>query len=180
MAATAQWYEDNGAATGSPAKGTTRTLISDPENSGPQNDFKSVDDVTTSASDAKITAGQNSFHKYRFVKFSGSFSEISSVKFAHTAGNMGAGTTLAGKVTSTYQTPSMEALSGATDISVPTTIDGGQAVLLATSGPEATSPSNKLTAEGYTQYMVTQLQTQTTATAGRIGDKTMTLQWNEN
>lgn len=173
MAATAAWYEDNGAATGSPAKGTTRAAA-------PNGDFKSVDDISTPRANARIIAGQNSFHKYRFVRFTGTFNEVSAGKFAHTAGAVGTGLDIVNKVTSTYATPSRAALSGSTNINAITPIASGQDVLFATSGPEAASPSANLTAAGYSQYIVTQLQTQASAAAGDIGDKTMTFQWNEN
>lgn len=173
MAATAAWYEDNGAATGSPAKGTTR-------GAAPNGDFKSVDDVATPRSSARIIAGQNSYHKYRFVRFTGTFNEVSAGKFAHTAGSLGTGLTIVDKVTSTYATPSRAALSGSTDISAVTAINSGQSVSFSTVGPEGASPTSNLTAAGYSQYIVTQLQTLATAAAGDIGDQTMTFQWNEN
>lgn len=173
MAATAQWYEDNGTATGSPAKGATRTIA-------PNGDFKSVDDVATARASARIIAGTNSFEKYRFVRFTGTFNEVSAGKFAHTAGVLGTGLTVVDKITSTYATPAVAALSGSTDISAVTAINSGQSVSFSTVGPEGASPTSNLTAAGYSQYIVTQLQTLATAAAGDIGDKTMTFQWNEN
>lgn len=172
MAATAEWFEDNGAATGTPAKGATRTAA-------PGGDWKSVDNTTTTRQNARIIAGQNSFCKYRFVKFGGTFNQISNGRFAHTAGTLGVGLTIVGKVTSTYQTPARTALAGSTNMSAITPINSGQAVQFSTTGPEGTAASS-LTAAGYSQYLVTQLQTQAAATAGDIGDQTFTLQWNEN
>jgi len=58
MPATVVWQEDNGTATGSPAKGATRANAS-------QVDWKSVDDIATSRNTATIIAGQNSFPKYQ-------------------------------------------------------------------------------------------------------------------
>lgn len=172
MTATAAWYEDNGTATGSPAKGTSRGAAS-------QVDWKSVDDIATARASATIIAGQNSYPKYQFVQFGGSFTQISAGKFAHTAGTLGTGLALYGKVTSTYATPATSALSGATDISGITAIGSGATVQFSTTGPENASPSSTLTAAGYTQYMVTQLQTQATAAPGAIGNQTLTFQWNE-
>ena len=173
MAATAQWYEDNGAATGSPAQGATR-------NAAANGDFKSVDDVATPRASARIIAGQHSFHKYRFVRFIGTFNEISAGKFAHTAGTLGTGLSIVDRITSTYATPARTALASSTDITAVTAIASGQDVSFSTVGPEGASPTTNLTAAGYTQYIVTQLQTLATAAAGDIGDKTMTFQWNEN
>lgn len=173
MAATAVWQEDNGAATGSPAKGTTRA-------NAPQGDFKSVDDITTPRADATIIAGQNSYHKYQFVKFTGTYNELSAGKFAHTDGSLGTGLTIVDKITSTYATPATSALSGSTDITASEDINDGQDVLFSTVGPEGGSPSATLTAAGYSQYIVTQLQTSAAAAAGDIGEQTLTFQWNEN
>lgn len=173
MTATAAWYEDNGAATGSPSKGTTRAATS-------QCDWKSVDDIATSKNTATIIAGQNSYHKYQFLSFTGTFNSISAGKFAHTAGSLGTGLTLVDKITSTYAAPATTALSGSTDITSTTAIASGQTVLFATSGPENASPSASISAAGYSQYIVTQLQTTTGAAAGDIGSQTLTFQWNEN
>lgn len=173
MAATAQWQEDNGAATGSPAKGTSRGNASNVN-------WKSVDDTSTAYTSATIIAGDNSYEKYQFVKFTGTFNQISAGKFAHTAGTLGTGLALKGKITSTYAKPSTSSMSGSTDISTATAINSGASVNFATSGPEASSPTSTLSASGYTQYIVTQLQTAPSAAAGDIGSQTLTFQWNEN
>ena len=172
MAATAVWQEDNGAATGSPAKGATR-------NNANQVDWKSVDDINTPRANAPIIAGQNSFHKYQFVRFTGTFNQISAGRFAHTAGALGTGVTLVDKITSTYATPSRAALSGSTNITSTTAINSGQAVNFSTTGPEGTAAPT-LTAAGYSQYCVTQVQTTAAAAAGDVGNQTLTFQWNEN
>src|SRR4051794_18136300 len=83
--ATFDWQEDTGTATGSPAKGTTRTTgITDVnwKNSGVQTDVYSS---------FPITAGNNSFEKWQFGKFTGTFNQILTGKFAHTAGACGTG-----------------------------------------------------------------------------------------
>ena len=172
MAATTQWQEDNGAATGSPAKGTTRGNASNV-------DWKSVDDTSTSRTTATIIAGQNSYGKYNFVKFTGTYNQISAGKFAHTAGTIGSGLSLKSKVSSSYATPSTAALSGSSDISSAISIDTGADVNFSTTGPEG-SASSTLNAAGYTQYLITQLQTLASAAAGDIGSQTLTFQWHEN
>lgn len=173
MAATAVWQEDNGTQTGSPLKGTTRANAS-------QVDWKSVDDIATARASAPIIAGQNSYPKYQFVKFTGTFNQISAGKFAHTAGTVPANITLVDKITSTYATPATSALSGSTDITSTTAIGSGQDVDFSTVGPEGGSPTSSITAAGYTQYIVTQLQPGASAVAGDIGNQTLTFQWNEN
>lgn len=172
MAATTNWYEQNGTAAGSPAQGTESSISSC--------DWKSVDDSTTSRASAPVLAGANSYTKYIYLKFSGTFNQVSAVKFAHTAGTLGTGISLKGKITSTYETPSTSSMSGSTDITSTTTIGSGASVLLSTTGPNGTSTSSSQTTTCYTQYIVTQVQTTSSASAGDSGTVTLTVQYNEN
>jgi hypothetical protein len=172
MTATATWYEQNGTAAGSPAAGTQSTVSSI--------EWKSVDDSTTPRASAPIQAGSNSYGKYNYLGFSGTFNQISAVKFAHTAGTLGTGISLMGKVRSTYATPSTAALSSASDITATTTIGSGASVLLGTTGPNDTSPAASQTTNCYTQYINTQVQTTGSASAGDTGTVTLTIQYNEN
>jgi hypothetical protein len=116
MPATFEFNEDNGAATGSPAKGTTRTTARTERN------FKNIDDSTTAYSSSPIVAGNNSYTKYQFGKFTGTFNQVLNGKWsAHTApaGSLATGLTLHGKVTSTYTTPATTADSGISSPPVP-------------------------------------------------------------
>ena len=171
MAATTTWFEQNGTASGSPAHGTESTISSC--------DWKSVDDSTTSRASAPVLAGSNSFHKYIYLKFTGTFNQISAVKFAHTAGTLGTGISLKSKVTSTYATPATTALASSTDITSTTAIGSGASVLLSTTGPNGSTSASQTTT-CYTQYIVTQVQTTTAANAGDSGTVTLTVQYNEN
>lgn len=171
MAATTTWYEQNGTASGSPAHGTESTISSC--------DWKSVDDSTTSRASAPVLAGSNSYHKYIYLKFTGTFNQISAVKFAHTAGTLGTGISLKSKVTSTYATPATTALASSTDITSTTAIGSGASVLLSTTGPNGSTSASQ-TSTCYTQYIVTQVQTTTAANAGDSGTVTLTVQYNEN
>lgn len=171
MAATTTWYEQNGTASGSPAHGTESTISSC--------DWKSVDDSTTSRASAPVLAGSNSYHKYIYLKFTGTFNQISAVKFAHTAGTLGTGISLKSKVTSTYATPATTALASSTDITSTTAIGSGASVLLSTTGPNGPTSASQTTT-CYTQYIVTQVQTTTAANAGDSGTVTLTVQYNEN
>lgn len=171
MAATTTWYEQNGSATGSPAHGTESTISSC--------DWKSVDDSTTSRASAPVLAGSNSYDKYIYLKFTGTFNQISAVKFAHTAGTLGTGISLKSKITSTYATPATTAMSSSTDITSTTSIGSGASVLLSTTGPNGSTSASQ-TATCYTQYIVTQVQTTSAANAGDSGTVTLTVQYNEN
>lgn len=174
MAANFEFDEDNGAATGSPSKGTTRNHAVANVN------WKSVDDVATAYSAAPINAGENSFPKYQFGHITGTFNQISAGLFAHTAGALPSNTTLYGGVTSTYATPSQAATAGLTDISAPVAITSGAAVNFSTVGPEGAAPAATLSAAGYTQYLVTQVRTTGAAATGDSGSITLTLRYSEN
>lgn len=176
MAATFEYNEDNGTGTGSPLKGTTRATAV------VQVNWKNADDVTTTAyTAAPITAGNNSYTKYQFGKFTGTFNQISAGLWAHTAGVLGTGLTLKGVVTSTYATPSTTTnASLSTNMTSVIAIGSGAAVSFHTTGPEAASPTTTLSAAGYTQYLATQLQTTGSASAGDTATVTLTLQYNEN
>jgi len=185
MAATFNWCEDNGTQTGSPLRGTTRS-----QNATPPTDvsWKNTDDAKTASggtlySASPIVAGTNSYIKYQYGQFSGSFNQILNCKWsAHTspAGALATGLTLVGKVTSTYATPVTTAMSGSTDFTTAVAIGSGTSVNFSTTGPEAASPTATLSAPGFTQYLATQLQTSGSAAAGDMAAVTMTLQYDEN
>lgn len=175
MAATFEYDEDNGAATGSPSQGTTRnTAVT-------QVNWKNTDDVSTAYSSSPITAGNNSYTKYQFGKFTGTFNQISAGLWAHTAGTLGTGLTLKGVVTSTYATPATSANAAlTTNMTSVIAIGSGATVNFSTTGPQAASPTSTLSAAGYTQYLASQLQTTGSAAAGDTATVTLTLQYNEN
>ena len=186
MAATFNWCEDNGTATGSPAHGSVRA-----QNSAPPIDvsWKSIDDAKTAStgtpySGAPVFAGQNSFSKYQYGQFSGTYNQILNGKWsAHTspAGTLAAGLSLVGTVTSTYVTPSQAAnASLTTNFTTAVAINSGNTVQFA-ADPSSASPAATLASGGgFTQYLVSQIQTTTTAAAGDMAAITVTLQYDEN
>src|SRR6185369_10041100 len=126
--------------TGSPAKGTTRTTgMTD-------NNWKNIDDSTTAYSSSPITAGNNSYERWMFGKFSGTFNQILSGLWAHTLTAFGTGLTLKGAPTCTgdasrllYTTPSTTANTNlTTDMTSAIAIGSGVAVCFGATGPEAT------------------------------------------
>jgi hypothetical protein len=176
MPATFDWESDNGAATGSPAQGTTR-------NTGrTDNNWKNVDDASSSYSSSPITAGNNSYTVYMFGKFSGTFTQIQSGLWNNTSGDMGTGLTLMGVVTSTYATPATSTNSALTvNMSTHGLISAGQTVLFSGTGPQAASPASSTTSNpSYTQYLATQLTTTSSAAAGNTTTVTLTFQYLEN
>ncbi len=183
MAATFEFEEDNGVATGSPPKGTTRTAARTECN------WKNIDDSTTAYSSSPITAGNNSYEKWQFGHFSGTFNQILSGLFQHTAGAFGTGLTLKGQKAMTvdgdnltYTTPSTTANANLTkDQTAVAAIGSGVAVWFGATGPEATGKAASMTTNPcYTNWLTTQLQTTGSAAAGDTVTATMTLEYQEN
>lgn len=176
MASLFSFGEDNGAQTGSPQKGTSRTFARGECN------WKNIDDSATAYSTQPITAGGNSFTKYQFGAISGTFNQISNAKVAHTSGVLGAGLLLRMAVTSGYSTPVTGTLSSGLDVTLTGTIAStGIAMNFGSGGPEsATGTSWTTVATGYTQYFVTQLQTTTGASPGDTATVGITLQYDES
>lgn len=183
MAATFDWEADTGAATGSPAKGTTRTTgMTD-------NNWKNIDDSTTAYSSAPITAGNNSYERWMFGKFTGTFNQILSGLWAHTATAFGTGLTLKGVAATAgdgsrpiYTTPSTTANATFTvDMTSAISIGSGVAVFFGATGPEATGKASSMTTNPcYTNYLGSQLQTTSSAAAGDTSSITLTLSYSEN
>ena len=185
MAATFNFCEDNSTQTGSPLHGTTRSGFNTDTHYATDVNWKNADDCTansgTAYNAAPVIAGNNSYTKYQYGKFTGTFTQIASGLFAHTAGTLGTGLTLKGTVSSTYATPATSANSSlTTDMTTAISIGSGLAVNFATSGPENASPTSTLSAAGYTQYLATQMQTTSGAAAGDSATVTLTLQYAEN
>jgi len=183
MAATFAWDEDNGAQTGSPTKGTTRNAGETTVN------WKNVDDVATAYTTSPITAGNNSYEKWQFGHFSGSYNNILAGLFAHTLTAFGTGLTLKGTPACTgdgdrllYTTPATSANANLTnDMTTAIAIGSGVAVFFGATGPEATGKASTIAANpAYTNYLTTQLQTTGSAAAGDTATVTLTLQYDEN
>ena len=183
MAATFEFNRDTGTQTGSPTKGTTRTTAVTDYN------WKNTDTYGTAYSAAPITAGNNSFEIWNFGKFSGTFNQILSGLFAHTATAFGTGLTLMGPAACTgdgdrllYTTPSASTNSNlTTDMTSAIAIGSGVAVCFGATGPEATGKATSMTSNPcYTNYLATQLQTTGSAAAGDTAQVTLTLQYQEN
>lgn len=183
FAATFDWQSDHGTATGSPPKGTTRST------GRTDNNWKNIDDAASAYSSNSITAGNNSFEIWMFGKFTGTYNQILNGRFAHTATAFGTGLTLKGPTSmtadgdnETYTTPATTANSNlSVDMTSTTAIGSGQVVWFGATGPEATGKTSSTTSNpGYTNWLVTQLQTTGSAAAGDTANVTLTLQYEEN
>ena len=183
MAATFAWDEDHGAATGSPSHGTSTSAGVTEVN------WKNADDSSTAYSSAPITAGNNSYEKWQFGHFSGTYNQISNGLFAHTATAFGTGLTLKGTPACTsdgtrllYTTPATTANANlTTDMTGVIAITSGVAVAFGATGPYATGKGASTTSNpAYTNYLTTQLQTTGSAGAGDTATVTLTLRYDEN
>jgi hypothetical protein len=185
MAAVFTWCEDNGTATGTPARGTTQSGFGADTHNPTEVNWKNIDDNAanggTAYSAAPITAGNNSYTKYQYGRFASGFNQISAGLYAHITTAFGTGLTLKGTVSSTYATPATSANAAlTTDMTTAISIGSGLSVNFSTTGPYDGSPASTLSAAGYTQYLATQLQTTTSAAAGDTAQVTLELQYNEN
>lgn len=176
MAATFVWEEANGAG---------QTITS----SRSEVNWKNIDDSTTAYGSSPIAAGNNSFEKWQYGKFSGSFNQILNGKFAHTAGALGTGLTLKGPPTMTadanrltYTTPSTAANASLTnDMTAVIAIGSGVAVWFGATSANASGKAASMTTNPcFTNYLTTQLQTTGSAAAGDTATVTLTLQYDEN
>lgn len=183
MPATFAFDRDTGTQTGSPTKGTTRSAGTTDTN------WKNTDTYGTAYTAAPITAGNNSFEIWNFGHFSGTFNQILTGLFAHTATAFGTGLTLKGTPACTgdgdrllYTTPSATANANlSVDMTSAIAIGSGVAVCFGATGPEATGKATSMTTNPcYTNYLTTQLQTSGSAAAGDTATVTLTLQYNEN
>lgn len=184
MAATAQFVEDNGAATatssslGGANKGTTRTT-------GVANvNWKAIDDATTAYHASPITAGTNSYSKFQSVLFTGTFNQIANCLYQHVTGNLGAGLTIKGFVSGSgiYATPTQTTVAAFTyDMSSTGLISTGYSVKVGAGGPEASGKATSTTSNpAWSEYIGTQLQTTVAASAGDSVTNFFQFRWDEN
>lgn len=176
MAATFEWDEANGA-------GETVT------HNRTETNWKNIDDSTTAYTAAPITAGNNSFDKWQYGHFSGTYNQILGGLWSHTAGTLGTGLTLKASPTMTadadrlaYATPSTTTNANLSyDATAITAIASGKVVYFGATGPANSGKAASTTANpAYTNYLTTQLQTTGSAAAGDTATVTLTLRYQEN
>lgn len=170
--------EDNGTAVGSAARGTTRTT-------GVSNvNWKNADDTVTAYSSVPIDAGNNSYEKFHYLLFSGSYNQISNGLFNHVSGVLGAGLTLKAWISGSgfYTTPSTTANAGFLyNLTATGNIATGIAFRLGGQGPELTGKGTSTNANpAFSEYFGTQLQTTIAASAGDTAVVYFQYKWQEN
>ena len=168
MAATYQWagwYDTAGSPT-----------TADLGVSGNLFNFKTSNDLATPAdyTSYPITAGNNSYDVWLRGHYTGTFNQIQNLKFWKSAGALGTGEVL-------------NFVGNVTAFDDPTTGDSGHAVgAVPTASPGSANVSlegslaGSLTADGFSDFIVLQLQTTTAAEAGDTKTFTFTLTYDEN
>ncbi len=176
MAATFEWDEANGA-----GETVTHTRT--------ETNWKNIDDSTTAYTAAPITAGSNSFDKWQYGHFSGTYNQILGGLWSHTAGAFGTGLTLKASPTMTvdadrlaYATPAVATNANLSyDATAVTAIGSGKVVFFGATGPANSGKAASTTSNpAYTNYLTTQLQTTGSAAAGDTATATLTLRYQEN
>lgn len=161
MAASTQWSESN--------------LVGEVVTDGISNlNFGSVDDNDIVTTAYPIVQNTNSFGKYIRIKFGGTWTEISNMKFWKSAGAYVTGELIKASGNATYATPSASATG---DSTIPTV--EGSALTLNSYEDEATIVYGNSGVTGYTDYMRFQLQTTGSTPAGAVNQKTITFQYDE-
>lgn len=179
MASTFQFCEDNGAALGNPARGTTSTT-------GISNfNLKNIDDTSTTYSSVPITAGNNSYSKYIWGLWTGSFNQITTVKFNHISGVFGAGLSLFCGISGSgfYNTPATTSASLFTNDITNTGASSvtGLTVLVGSSGPHFSGKAaSTVSNPAYSEFIGVQLRTTVAASAGDTVTYVGEISWQEN
>lgn len=174
MASAADFIEDNG--TLSAGRGTTRTFRRTECN------WKNSDSSSDAYASFPITTGQNSYIKYMALAVTGTYNSLSAGKFGHTTGIFGAGLKLLLVSTSGYSTPTATTCSTGVDATLCSGLaDASQTVYFSAVGPEGpVCLATFVTASGYTNYLVSQLVTTTSASAGDTSTATLSVSYTES
>ena len=131
----------------------------------------SIDMSGLTPSTYPVIAGANAFEKYLKAKFSGTFTEISNMKFWKSAGSLKTGEAIKADLVTSYAQP-VATTSTVAVTNVPTVV--GSAITVLSAAGTAT-----ITAPGYTRYIALQLQTTASTPAGALNTKTFTFQYDE-
>ncbi len=133
--------------------------------------FGSVDGANIVVATYPVTAGQNSYEKYIRAKFSGSFNEISNMKFWKSSGTVVTGESIKAAANVAYVQP-----VNTTSVVATSDVPESSATALAIQSAAGTTT---ITVAGYTKYVCIQAQTTTATPAGSVNQKTFTFQYDE-
>jgi len=119
-----------------------------------------------------IVGGENAFEKYVRGKFTGTFTEITNMKFWKSGGTYKTAEVIKAEENVAYIQPTTSASTVATT-NIP--VDSSNALVIEESG----GTTGTMTATGYTKYICVQLQTGGTTPAGDLNQKEFTFQYDE-
>ena len=136
--------------------------------------FGSVDDHELVPATYPITRATNSFDKYIRALFTGSWTEISAMKFWKSAGTYKTDETITGSANATYATPSQTSNG---DSLIPTS--EGTALAINSAEGAATIIYGASGVSGYSAYVRLQTKTLVTTPSGAVAQKTFTFQYDE-
>lgn len=165
MAVTFTWKERNGAGEGE-------------ENTAPNINFGSYDTYNLNTTTYPISRGMNSFSKYIRALFTGSWTEISNIKFWKSAGNYVAEESISAGFNVDYEQPSEDDMRETPygDEVVPTS-EPVEHNLHSAEGEDTIIYGTGVS--GYTGYVRLQTQTTSSTPAGTVNQKTFTMQYDE-
>ena len=161
MAATHQFAESNGA-------GEVETIPIANVN------FGSVDESEIVTANDPVIAGDASFEKYIRCKFTGTWTEISNMKFWKSAGAYKTGEAIKAAANVAYVQPSATPNA---DSDIPTV--EGSALEIESAEGNPTIEYGASGVSGYTAYIRLQLQTTEETPAGAVNQKTIIFQYDE-
>jgi hypothetical protein len=121
-----------------------------------------------------VTRGQNSYSKYIRALFTGTWTDITAIKFWKSLGDYVSGETLKAAANVAYVTPSKTSTG---DSNIPT-IEGSALSINSAEG-EVNIEYGGSGVSGYTSYIRLQLQSLISTPPGAVNQKTFTLQYDE-
>jgi len=174
-AATATWKEHYGAAS------NLASGIADLN-------WKYVEEPASAYDTYPIPAGKNSFVRWSFIEFTGTFNKLLNGLFAHTATAFGASLALWGPQSPAtspleFTTPaSLAHASLTTDMTAAIAIGSGIPMYFGAAGPGVTGGiiASYATNPAFSNYLCTQLRASEGAAAGDTAQVTITAQYDEN
>jgi hypothetical protein len=134
--------------------------------------FGNTDAYELVTADWPIVASENAYEKYIRAKFSGTFTEISNMKFWKSVGAYVTGEDVKAAANVAYTQP-VKTTSSVATVTIPVTEGTALAI------EEAGGVTGLITSPGYTKYLCLQLQTTGSTPAGAVNTKTFTFQYDE-
>jgi hypothetical protein len=140
--------------------------------------FGSVDEPKIVPADNPVTIGENSFIKYLRIKFTGTWTEISNMKFWKSSGDYKTEETIKAEANVAYATPTQDTMAGTGVDDIP--ISEESALTIQSAEGAATIVYGATGVSGYTGYIKLQDQSTENTEVGVGNSKVMTFQYDES